>query len=368
MKTNKIRSIGLIFLLAVFTIMNLSCGGGGGSSSSSNMTDVSIKMIAATASDIAKLKFTISAPDMSTIERTVDVSGAQLQPYLQASLVSGDTVIVHFDVPNGLNRHVVVEALDASGAVIYIGDAYVDLDGTAKSIEITLNPPGPGQVVQCNDLTIAGGDTPETHTVELNQTSGTFNFLYETYGIADRMIVKYQGNTLYDSGCVTTVSTVSQTISYSGTSTQVIVEIQPNCSGTTTGTAWTFTVTCPTATPAPTPTPTPTPSNFQGSLSGTWSGTCSITGAESGTFAVNIDANGNVTGTFDGSDSGTVAGSVSGTGVMSASGTATGGMISTWDGTITRSGSTLTGNGTYHGNDPLAGTCSGTWNGSGTAL
>ena len=262
MKTNKIRLTGLIFLLAVFTIMNLSCGGGGGSSSSSNMTDVSIKMIAATGSDIAKLKFTISAPDMSTIERTVDVTGAQPQPYLQASLVSGDTVIVHFDVPNGLNRHVVVEGLDAAGAVIYTGDAYVDLDGTAKSIEITLNPAGPGQVVQCNDLTLAGGDTPETHTVELNQTSGTFNFQYETYGIADRMLVKYQGNILYDSGCVTTVSTVSQTISYSGTSTQVTVEIQPNCSGTTTGTAWTFTVTCPTATPAPTPTPTPTPKDI----------------------------------------------------------------------------------------------------------
>lgn len=147
MKTNKIRLTGLIFLLAVFTIMNQSCGGGGGSSLSGNMTAVSLKMAAATSSDIAKLRFTISAPDMATIERTVDVSVTQPpspppppKPYMQASLVSGDIILENFDVPNGLSRHVVVEGLDAAGAVIYIGDAYVDLDGTPKSIEITLSP------------------------------------------------------------------------------------------------------------------------------------------------------------------------------------------------------------------------------------
>jgi hypothetical protein len=94
----------------------------------------------------------------------------------------------------------------------------------------------------CNSNTHQGGDTPETHNVEMGQPSGTFTFSWDMYTIKDRMIVSYAGTQLYDTGCVSDIGSVS--LSYAGTSTQVTVDVLPNCEGTT-GTAWDFTVGCP---------------------------------------------------------------------------------------------------------------------------
>ena len=94
----------------------------------------------------------------------------------------------------------------------------------------------------CNTTTQAGGDTPETHTYSMGQSSGTFRFDYDTYAQQDRMTVTYEGTTLFDTGCVGASGT--QYISYSGSSNNVTVSVQPNCAGGT-GTSWTFTVYCP---------------------------------------------------------------------------------------------------------------------------
>ena len=94
----------------------------------------------------------------------------------------------------------------------------------------------------CDQQQVAGDDTADQRSIEMGQSSGTFNFYYETYGIEDQIIVSYEGNQLFDTGCVGASSTESLT--YSGSSTKIRVEVIPNCTGTS-GTAWNYIVNCP---------------------------------------------------------------------------------------------------------------------------
>lgn len=97
----------------------------------------------------------------------------------------------------------------------------------------------------CNAQQVAGGDVPETRTIDLGRTSGTFAFAYDTASIDDRMVVRYEGRVLFDTGCVGTNGVRQQSISYSGTSTTVTIEVTPNCRVPGSGTAWGFVVSCP---------------------------------------------------------------------------------------------------------------------------
>lgn len=94
----------------------------------------------------------------------------------------------------------------------------------------------------CSATQNAGGDTPDTRTIELGKPAGAFVFSYDTYSQQDEIIVRYQGTTLFDTGCVG--ASGSPTLHYSGTSTQISVQVIPNCAGGT-GTAWTYSVSCP---------------------------------------------------------------------------------------------------------------------------
>lgn len=94
----------------------------------------------------------------------------------------------------------------------------------------------------CSAEQLEGGDIPETRLIDMGKTSGTFVFSYNTYVIPDEMIVSYEGRTLFDSGCVGESRDV--TLTYSGSSTLVRVEVRPNCAGDT-GTAWDFVIGCP---------------------------------------------------------------------------------------------------------------------------
>jgi hypothetical protein len=104
-----------------------------------------------------------------------------------------------------------------------------------------------GNTQPCNVRTEEGGDASETHTFQMARTSGTFTFAYRTYGIEDRLVVTYQGATIYDSGCVATGDDEeSVEIDFGpGTSSTVTVQVTPNCAGDTEDTAWEFTVGCP---------------------------------------------------------------------------------------------------------------------------
>jgi hypothetical protein len=131
----------LAIVVFVLMAMNLSCGGGGSSSSlSSGTTNVTItlgntrtadlngKLFAEASSippEVTSIRFEISAPDMAAIERIVPVNG-------QLSLSES------FTVPNGSNRHFVVDARDAAGHVIYTGDSFADMNGTEVTVPITM--------------------------------------------------------------------------------------------------------------------------------------------------------------------------------------------------------------------------------------
>jgi len=103
----------------------------------------------------------------------------------------------------------------------------------------------PEASAQCNvPVTNAnGGDAAYSTRVQLGKASGVFRFAYNTYGIQDRMVVRYQGTVLHDTGCVGTTN-AAVNLSYSGTETHATVEVYPNCAGTT-GTQWDFVVSCP---------------------------------------------------------------------------------------------------------------------------
>lgn len=117
--------------------------------------------------------------------------------------------------------------------------------GTVSVAGTTLTITQAGAAPPCNQQNVAGGDTPETRTVELGRSSGTFLFTYNTQNLEDRMLVIYEGRTLFDTGCVGTGSDRTQSITYSGTATQVQVQVIPNCRTGGTGTFWSFTVSCP---------------------------------------------------------------------------------------------------------------------------
>jgi len=112
----------------------------------------------------------------------------------------------------------------------------------------TTSPPSVTTTTQpscgvCNDQQVAGGDTPDTRVIELGQSSGTSQFDFDTFTIPDEIIVTYEGRVLLDTGCVGTSGSMSLT--YSGSSTQMTVEVRPNCQGGTSGTAWQYTLHCP---------------------------------------------------------------------------------------------------------------------------
>ncbi|MEO8132785.1 MAG: IPT/TIG domain-containing protein [Betaproteobacteria bacterium] len=116
------------------------------------------------------------------------------------------------------------------------GDVVVEVN-TEKSNGVNFEV-----IAQCSATQTAGGDTPDTRTVELGKTSGTFVFTYETFAQEDQIIVRYQNNVLFDTGCVGANGSVP--LPYSGTSTQISVQVIPNCKGGT-GTAWNYSVSCP---------------------------------------------------------------------------------------------------------------------------
>jgi hypothetical protein len=97
----------------------------------------------------------------------------------------------------------------------------------------------------CNSPQVAGGDIPESRTIDLGRTSGIFGFAYDTASIEDRMVVRYEGRVLFDTGCVGTNGVRTQTISYSGNASTVTIEVTPNCRVPGSGTAWAFVVSCP---------------------------------------------------------------------------------------------------------------------------
>ncbi len=155
---SKVISIAILVFL-------VSCGGGGGGSSSvssgSSLVSITVggsgsaaslkiekntlyaqakiflrkifksnEAVAAIPVNVSSIVFTVSAPDMPTMTRTVAISG-------QTSITET------FTVPNGSNRYFVVRAYDSAGNSIYQGETYSNLTGTAITLSLSMTYTGP---------------------------------------------------------------------------------------------------------------------------------------------------------------------------------------------------------------------------------
>jgi YVTN family beta-propeller protein len=136
------KKILMIALLALLTV-NINCGGGGTSSDTSGKTVLTINLgevrdVASLATSergmvstssipphVVAIRITISAPDIPTIVEVISTAGLT-------------SVSVTIEVPNGPNRHIVVEALNDTGGVLYSAETYVTLDGTPVSVPMVM--------------------------------------------------------------------------------------------------------------------------------------------------------------------------------------------------------------------------------------
>lgn len=110
-------------------------------------------------SGIVTIRVAISATDMTTIERVISVSGK-----------TGFSET--FDVPNGANRHFLVEARDASLNILYKGETFADLTGQPLSLSITMISTDQEPPVFSG---LAGIDTVTTTTMRLFWQPATDN-------------------------------------------------------------------------------------------------------------------------------------------------------------------------------------------------
>jgi hypothetical protein len=137
------KKILMIVLLALLTI-NMNCGGSGGSSAdTSAATMVTINLgevrdvsslsasgegIVSTSSippHVVSIRITISAPDMPTIQEIIPTAGLT-------------SVSVTIDVPNGFNRLIRVDALNAAGNVLYSAQTYFNCDGQPLTLDMMM--------------------------------------------------------------------------------------------------------------------------------------------------------------------------------------------------------------------------------------
>ena len=169
----------LYIMLVVLTLTGASCGGGSGGVVGSDNTTVVIGLgqqstesaapYLVIPSAISYVKITISGPEMSPMERTVDVTGY-------------NSVEEVFQVPNGLDRHFTVFAYDDADTLLYYGDAHKTLQGTPTTVTVTMVsmiPPAFGGVEAATAT--ASTDIDLTWTAATDDTTAQSNIVYLIY-------------------------------------------------------------------------------------------------------------------------------------------------------------------------------------------
>jgi Zn-dependent metalloprotease len=102
----------------------------------------------------------------------------------------------------------------------------------------------------CNTTAVAGGAQVDERTFVMGKASGTVTLRYRTFGVDDRIRV-FSGTTqVADTGCTATGDTSitrSRTFSFSGTTGQLRVRVEPNCNPDTAlpTTEWDYSLSCP---------------------------------------------------------------------------------------------------------------------------
>lgn len=132
----------IVSYLTIICLLSItfSCGGGGSGSakgvspvtvlasfkSFATLSNTSLKAAASVL--LTSIRYTVSGSDMETMTGTVPVTG--------------NLVEFTLNVPNGPQRHFLIEALDAPGNVLYRGEIFADLNGAPVTLTIILVPTG----------------------------------------------------------------------------------------------------------------------------------------------------------------------------------------------------------------------------------
>lgn len=94
---------------------------------------------------------------------------------------------------------------------------------------------------KCSVGTTSGGEGTNIANYEMGAACGTFNLTYNMYGVPDSLEATYEGKSLFSTnGFVSGSQTVS--LKYCGASSKISVKIV----GSSSGTAWDYSVSCPT--------------------------------------------------------------------------------------------------------------------------
>lgn len=99
------------------------------------------------------------------------------------------------------------------------------------------------RLLQCNEIARAGGNNPEIFEVNIGN-SKQIRLNYQTFSAKDIIIIEYENQTIFDSGCVGTSNWRNINLSTSGYTSQVTVKVLPNCKGTEPSTRWEFSIDC----------------------------------------------------------------------------------------------------------------------------
>jgi hypothetical protein len=144
----------------------------------------------------------------------------------------------------GLSKAAIVGIAIGGAATVGVAAAAIGSGGGGSSSGGGTPTPTPTPTAQCNQQQVAGGDTADTRTIEMGNTSGTFRFYYNTYSQKDRIVLACYGSgtILRDTGCVGTSATVS--VPFSCSTSKITAAVTPNCAGGR-GTAWEYVVYCP---------------------------------------------------------------------------------------------------------------------------
>lgn len=123
-----IKRTALFILMICFLSILIHCGGGGENSVSSSEVTISATFIKSDssllkASALTHIRYMVTGPGMPVMTGTVPVQG--------------DIVEFVLNVPNGPQRHFMIEALDGD-QIRYSGEAYRDLDGRPITVVIEL--------------------------------------------------------------------------------------------------------------------------------------------------------------------------------------------------------------------------------------
>ncbi|NOY40033.1 MAG: fibronectin type III domain-containing protein, partial [Nitrospirae bacterium] len=173
----------LYIFLMIFTLAGASCGGGSGGIFGSDNTTVVIGLgqqstegaaapSSVIPSSINYIRIAISGPEMSPIERTIDVTGC-------------NSVEEVFQVPNGLNRHFTVFAYDDTDTLLYYGDAHKSLNGIPTTVTVTMismadqTPPAFGGVETAT--VVSSTEIDLTWTAATDDVTTSANIVYLIY-------------------------------------------------------------------------------------------------------------------------------------------------------------------------------------------